>query len=189
MDVQAHLAIVEPLRMRAVQRWLARTGTFLVCTRQWEPRRSAKSRRPRSEDSVVNLLRLLRTPTLFRGRALSESQLLELHPELLSLAAGDLLVVPHLPYPDCVSLHVVGRPALVPGSSATAALPLGISVATSHGLDRRLSGEHEACAALFEALPTPVPPVTTSRALTRAARTALDLSGPGTPVQETHGAV
>ncbi len=189
MIVQAHLAIVEPLRMRAVQRWLARTGTFLVCTRQWEPRPPGRPRRQKAAEDSATLLRLLRTPTLFRGRALTESQLLDLHPELLSLYEGDVLVVPHLPFRDGVSLHVVGRPGLVPGSSATTALPLGISIAASHGLERRLSEEDDAIAPLMEALPAPTGPLTTSRALTRAARAALERLGRGTAVQESTGAV
>lgn len=175
--------------MRAVQRWLTRTGTFLVCTRQWEPRSPAKRRRPRLDDDVGNLLRLLRTPTLYRGRALTESQLLELHPELLELSEGDVLIVPHLPYRDCLSLHVVGRQGLVPGSSATTALPLGIAIAESHGLDQRLSADDTACAALFEALPTPSGPLTTSQALTRAAKATLDALAKGTAVQDHIGAV
>lgn len=136
-----------------------------------------------------DLLRLLRTPTLFRGRSLNEAQLLEQYPELLAVAPGDLLIVPHLPHRDAFSLHVVGPDGLVQGSSATTALPVGIAVVESFGLDCRICHTDERAAALCDALPRPTGPLTSSRQLTCAARALLSTLRAGSAVQEPHGTV
>jgi hypothetical protein len=173
MDV--YLAVVEPLRFRAVQRWLERHHVLLPSSRAFVLPPGARSqRRPRAtppdgtpvvEDIPTDelhpgLIRALRTPGAFRGRAMRDDELLAGCRSLRELRPGDILVVPHLPERMALSLHRVAAPALVTGSSQTSALPLGIALDASWGLDGRLTTASPFGAHMWHRLPLPHGPLT-----------------------------
>ena len=164
--MKKYLLIVEPMRLRAVQRWLDNQSVLLVCSREFvAPRLGARAGRPSSNPTPKpprdpDFLRTLFRPALYRGRAVSFDKLIERCPELAQVSAGDLLIAPNLPQRGTLSVHRVAASGPVVGSSATTALPLGFTVSKSFIVDVPLVADAAERVALAQSLPMPAGPLT-----------------------------